>query len=66
MITTFICFTLWFVLLFLGGLKSWIAGFWFAVGAGLVLSSRSRGPLADFVFLINWPVHALLTLFGKE
>ena len=39
---------------------------WPAIGLWFVASSKSRGIVADLIFVFSWPVHFILHLLGKE
>jgi hypothetical protein len=43
-----------------------IMAFWFLIGFLMVIASRSRGLLADAIFIFTWPIHLIAHLLGKE
>lgn len=43
-----------------------IVGMWLLIGCLMVARSQSRGPFADTVFILTWPVHVVLHLLGRD
>jgi hypothetical protein len=43
-----------------------IAAIWIVSGLYLVGRTQSRGPLANAIFVVIWPIHFVLYLLGRE
>jgi len=39
---------------------------WIGIGAGMTLTSQSRGWFSDALFVLTWPVHVVLYFLGKD